>query len=102
MPSTVLCRGVAGERRCWFLLAPSNPKCFAQVRSCPRLMFVALLPLDAGLHPPHPLLLPAVSALPCVEQDGFVWVWPGWEEPTLPLPTFTRPPEGYRIHAGER
>ncbi|KAL4420817.1 hypothetical protein ABPG75_010473 [Micractinium tetrahymenae] len=41
----------------------------------------------------------AVSALPCVEHDGFVWVWPGWEEPTLPLPTFTRPPPGYRIHA---
>jgi chlorophyllide a oxygenase len=40
----------------------------------------------------------AVSALPCAEQDGFVWVWPGWEAPTLPLPTFTRPPEGYRIH----
>ena len=43
----------------------------------------------------------AVSALLCAEQDGFVWVWPGWEAPTLPLPTFTRPPEGYRIHAGE-
>lgn len=41
----------------------------------------------------------AVSALPCAEHDGFVWVWPGWEEPTLPLPTFTRPPPGYRIHA---
>lgn len=23
----------------------------------------------------------AVSALPCVEKDGFVWVWPGEEEP---------------------
>lgn len=41
----------------------------------------------------------AVSALPCAEQDGFVWVWPGWEEPTLPLPAVTRPPAGYRIHA---
>ncbi|PSC70793.1 chlorophyllide a oxygenase [Micractinium conductrix] len=41
----------------------------------------------------------AVSALPCGEHDGFVWVWPGWEEPALPLPTFTRPPPGYRIHA---
>lgn len=40
-----------------------------------------------------------VNALPCAEQDGFVWVWPGWEEPTLPLPAFSRPPEGYRIHA---
>jgi phenylpropionate dioxygenase-like ring-hydroxylating dioxygenase large terminal subunit len=47
-----------------------------------------------------PACLPAVSALPCAEQDGFVWVWPGWEEPTLPLPAFSRPPEGYRIHAG--
>ena len=41
-----------------------------------------------------------MSALPCAEQDGFVWVWPGWEEPTLPLPAVSRPPEGYRIHAG--
>jgi chlorophyllide a oxygenase len=40
-----------------------------------------------------------VSTLPCAEHDGFVWVWPGWEEATLPLPSCTQPPPGYRIHA---
>ncbi len=23
----------------------------------------------------------AVAALPCIEKDGFVWVWPGDEQP---------------------
>eukprot|EP00887_Chlorella_sp_A99_P007345 scaffold2.g7345.t1 len=40
----------------------------------------------------------AVSSLPCLEADGFVWVWPGWEQPAE-LPDFARPPEGYTVHA---
>jgi len=40
----------------------------------------------------------AVSALPCVEKDGFVWVWPGEGEPPQ-VPSVTLPPPGYDIHA---
>ena len=43
----------------------------------------------------------AVSSLPCLEADGFVWIWPGWEEPSE-LPTFAAPPGGYHVHAGEQ
>ncbi|GBG00595.1 chlorophyllide a oxygenase [Raphidocelis subcapitata] len=39
-----------------------------------------------------------VAALPCVERDGFVWVWPGEDEPGEVPPT-TLPPPGYDIHA---
>lgn len=39
-----------------------------------------------------------VSALPVVERDGFVWVWPGDLLPT-DVPPVTAPPEGYKIHA---
>ena len=40
----------------------------------------------------------AVAALPCVEKDGFVWIWPGQGIPTE-VPSFTPPPSGYEIHA---
>lgn len=40
----------------------------------------------------------AVAALPCVEKDGFVWVWPGNGIPS-PVPSFTPPPPGFEIHA---
>ncbi|GLC43434.1 hypothetical protein PLESTB_001556900 [Pleodorina starrii] len=40
-----------------------------------------------------------VSALPCAEKDGFVWVWPGDGLPAQTLPDFARPPEGFQIHA---
>jgi nitrite reductase/ring-hydroxylating ferredoxin subunit len=39
-----------------------------------------------------------VAALPCVEKDGFVWVWPGEDEPGE-VPATTLPPPGYDIHA---
>jgi len=39
-----------------------------------------------------------VAALPCVEVDGFVWVWPGEEQPGE-VPRTTMPPEGYEVHA---
>jgi chlorophyllide a oxygenase len=40
----------------------------------------------------------AVAALPCIEKDGFIWVWPGEEAPEK-VPDFTLPPPGYQIHA---
>jgi len=41
----------------------------------------------------------AVSALPCVEKDGFVWVWPGDGPPSELPPDFAAPPPGYEVHA---
>ena len=41
----------------------------------------------------------AVAALPCIEKDGFVWIWPGDGVPATTIPDFTRPPAGYDIHA---
>lgn len=40
-----------------------------------------------------------VAALPCVEKDGFVWVWPGDGPPHDLPPDFTAPPAGYDVHA---
>ncbi|GLI60511.1 hypothetical protein VaNZ11_002675 [Volvox africanus] len=40
-----------------------------------------------------------VSALPCAEKDGFIWVWPGDGLPAQTLPDFARPPEGFQVHA---
>ncbi|PNH08700.1 Chlorophyllide a oxygenase, chloroplastic, partial [Tetrabaena socialis] len=40
-----------------------------------------------------------VTALPCAEKDGFVWVWPGNGLPAQTLPDFARAPEGFDIHA---
>ncbi|KAK9816649.1 hypothetical protein WJX72_003294 [[Myrmecia] bisecta] len=39
-----------------------------------------------------------VSSLPCTEQDGFVWVWPGSQPPTE-LPALAQPPKGFTMHA---
>eukprot|EP00877_Chromochloris_zofingiensis_P006369 jgi/Chrzof1/1986/Cz10g28270.t1_CAO1[v5.2] len=39
-----------------------------------------------------------VSALPCVEKHGFIWVWPGDGVPNE-VPNTTAPPDGYDIHA---
>jgi chlorophyllide a oxygenase len=42
----------------------------------------------------------AVRALPVMEQDGFIWVYPGVEEPKeLPARTSIAVPEGYDVHA---
>jgi chlorophyllide a oxygenase len=39
-----------------------------------------------------------VTALPCSEKDGLIWVWPGaGEAPSVP--EFSRPPTGYTVHA---
>lgn len=40
-----------------------------------------------------------VTALPCVEKDGFVWVWPGDGPPQELPPDITAPPAGYDVHA---
>jgi hypothetical protein len=40
----------------------------------------------------------SVAALPCVEKDGFVWVWPGDAEPGE-VPGTTAPPPGFVVHA---
>ncbi len=40
-----------------------------------------------------------VTSLPCTEADGFVWIWPGDEEPSSEVPEFAKPPEGFAIHA---
>lgn len=39
-----------------------------------------------------------LDSLPCVEQDGMVWIWPGNETPATTLPCL-KPPSGYTIHA---
>ncbi|KXZ55126.1 hypothetical protein GPECTOR_3g278 [Gonium pectorale] len=40
-----------------------------------------------------------VTALPCSEKDGFIWVWPGDGLPAQTLPDFAKPPEGFDVHA---
>lgn len=44
------------------------------------------------------LLNVQIKALPCVEQDGLIWVWPGNAIPDAPLPSLA-PPSGFNIHA---
>lgn len=39
-----------------------------------------------------------IKALPCVEKDGLIWVWPGNAIPDAPLPSL-EPPMGFNIHA---
>ncbi|CAI7780602.1 unnamed protein product, partial [Closterium sp. NIES-53] len=39
-----------------------------------------------------------VRALPCVEHEGMIWVWPGTATPTDTLPS-TMPPPSYTVHA---
>ncbi|CAI5480472.1 unnamed protein product [Closterium sp. Yama58-4] len=39
-----------------------------------------------------------VRALPCVEHEGMIWVWPGSATPTETLPS-TMPPPSYTVHA---
>ncbi|CAK9275548.1 unnamed protein product [Sphagnum jensenii] len=39
-----------------------------------------------------------LQSLPCIEQDGMVWIWPGSATPTTALPALL-PPANYTIHA---
>ncbi|KAL0432212.1 UNVERIFIED_CONTAM: Chlorophyllide a oxygenase, chloroplastic [Sesamum latifolium] len=39
-----------------------------------------------------------IKALPCFEQEGMIWIWPGDDPPTAKLPSLL-PPPGFQIHA---
>ncbi|XP_047957807.1 chlorophyllide a oxygenase, chloroplastic-like isoform X1 [Salvia hispanica] len=39
-----------------------------------------------------------IKALPCFEQEGMIWIWPGNDPPTPKLPSLL-PPSGFQIHA---
>ncbi|KAL2503588.1 Chlorophyllide a oxygenase [Abeliophyllum distichum] len=44
------------------------------------------------------LLNVKIRALPCFEQEGLIWIWPGNDPPTTNLPSLL-PPSGFQIHA---
>ncbi|CAL1362415.1 unnamed protein product [Linum trigynum] len=39
-----------------------------------------------------------LKSLPCFEQEGMIWVWPGTDPPAPNLPSL-KPPPGFQIHA---
>ncbi|KDO80635.1 hypothetical protein CISIN_1g009233mg [Citrus sinensis] len=39
-----------------------------------------------------------IKSLPCFEQEGMIWIWPGDEPPTATIPCLL-PPSGFEIHA---
>lgn len=39
-----------------------------------------------------------IKSLPCFEQEGMIWIWPGDEPPTATIPHLL-PPSGFEIHA---
>ncbi|GFP89810.1 chlorophyllide a oxygenase chloroplastic [Phtheirospermum japonicum] len=39
-----------------------------------------------------------IKALPCFEQEGMIWIWPGNDPPTANIPSLL-PPPGFQIHA---
>lgn len=44
------------------------------------------------------LLNVRIKSLPCFEQEGMIWVWPGNEPPAATIPSL-KPPPGFVIHA---
>ncbi|KAI5058325.1 hypothetical protein GOP47_0026495 [Adiantum capillus-veneris] len=40
----------------------------------------------------------SIRALPCVEKDGMIWIWPGDEIPDSTLPSLV-PPPGFTMHS---
>ncbi|KAK8624142.1 hypothetical protein V6N13_065495 [Hibiscus sabdariffa] len=44
------------------------------------------------------LLNVKIRSLPCFEQEGMIWIWPGNDPPTATLPSL-QPPSGFEIHA---
>lgn len=44
------------------------------------------------------LLNVKIKSLPCFEQEGMIWIWPGDDPPTATLPCLL-PPSGFEIHA---
>lgn len=39
-----------------------------------------------------------IQSLPCFEQEGMVWIWPGDDPPKATIPSLL-PPSGFTIHA---
>lgn len=39
-----------------------------------------------------------IKSLPCFEQDGMLWIWPGDDPPSATIPSL-QPPAGFQIHA---
>lgn len=39
-----------------------------------------------------------IKALPCFEQEGMIWIWPGNDPPAAAIPSL-QPPLGFKIHA---
>ncbi|KAI4320530.1 hypothetical protein MLD38_033999 [Melastoma candidum] len=39
-----------------------------------------------------------IKSVPCFEQEGLIWIWPGDDPPTAVLPSLL-PPSGFEIHA---
>ncbi|KAK9049953.1 hypothetical protein SSX86_024854 [Deinandra increscens subsp. villosa] len=39
-----------------------------------------------------------IKSLPCFEQEGMIWIWPGNEPPSATIPSL-QPPKGFQIHA---
>ncbi|XP_059630744.1 chlorophyllide a oxygenase, chloroplastic [Cornus florida] len=48
--------------------------------------------------PSTKLLNVKIKALPCFEQEGMIWVWPGSDPPTSTIPSL-EPPAGFKVHA---
>ncbi|KAA8538458.1 hypothetical protein F0562_027996 [Nyssa sinensis] len=44
------------------------------------------------------LLNVKIKSLPCFEQEGLIWIWPGNDPPTATIPSL-EPPPGFTIHA---
>ncbi|KAJ6405317.1 hypothetical protein OIU84_013305 [Salix udensis] len=39
-----------------------------------------------------------IKSLPCFEQEGMIWIWPGSDPPAASLPSL-QPPPGFQVHA---
>ncbi|KAF3447619.1 hypothetical protein FNV43_RR12806 [Rhamnella rubrinervis] len=44
------------------------------------------------------LLNVKIKSLPCYEQEGMIWIWPGNDPPSATLPSL-QPPAGFLVHA---
>ncbi|THU50328.1 hypothetical protein C4D60_Mb06t19050 [Musa balbisiana] len=48
--------------------------------------------------PSTKLLNVQIRSLPCFEQEGMVWIWPGEAPPMATIPSL-KPPPGFKVHA---
>uniref|UniRef100_A0A804PXC5 Vanillate O-demethylase oxygenase-like C-terminal catalytic domain-containing protein n=1 Tax=Zea mays TaxID=4577 RepID=A0A804PXC5_MAIZE len=39
-----------------------------------------------------------IQSLPCFEQEGMIWIWPGDDPPKATIPSLL-PPSGFIVHA---